>query len=131
MKRPNRWIQLGIVLLALMMIAAVVAACGNDETTTTTAPSETTASSTESTSASTETTAAPSTETTAGTSTTVAGLGDYNGADKEFIAELPEPTVEPGKQFTVGFLLNNGAVGTLVAIENAAQAQVESMGGKL
>jgi ribose transport system substrate-binding protein len=73
--------------------------------------------------ASTETTAAP------GTGTTV-GLGDYNGIDKEFIAELPQPTVEPGKTFTVGFLLNNGAVGTLVAIQKAAQAQVESMGGK-
>jgi len=132
MKRRRIWIQFGIVALALMMVVAVVAACGDDETTTSAAPTETTAApSSETTAASTETTAAPSTETTAGTSTTVAmDLGDYNGADKEYITELPEPNVPSGTEFTVGFLLNNGAVGTLVAIENAAQAQVEAMGGK-
>ena len=118
MKSHTQWLRFGIITLVLVAVVALVAACGG--TTTTTQAPATTASTAP---ASTETTAAP------GTPTTV-GLGDYTGADKEFVTELPAPTVEPGKTFTVGFLLNNGAVGTLVAIEKAAQAQVESMGGK-
>jgi ribose transport system substrate-binding protein len=124
MKSQTQWLRFGIVALVLVAVVALVAACGGTTETTqapaTTAASDTTASTAP---ASTETTAAP------GTATTV-GLGDYKGADTEFVTGLPEPTVEPGKTFTVGFLLNNGAVGTLVAIEKAAQAQVESMGGK-
>ena len=132
MKGRTLFKQLGIIALVLVTVALVVAACGGTTATTqtsaTTVVPNTTASSTP---ASSETTAAPGTETTATSSTaTTVGLGDYKGIDKGFITELPQPTVDTSKQFTVGFLLNNGAVGTLVAIEKAAQAQVESMGGK-
>ncbi len=131
MKNHTHLMRYAILALVLMMVVGVAAACGGT-TSTTQSPTTTAApTTTASTPASSETTAPPATETTTAPSTeTTSGLGEYNGADKQFITELPEPTVEAGKQFTVGFLLNNGAVGTLVAIEKAAQAQVESMGGK-
>ena len=118
MKNQTQWLRFGIIALVLVAIVGLVAACGG--TTETTVAPATTASTAP---ASSDTTAAP------GTVTTV-DLGDYKGADTEFVTELPQPTVEPSKTFTVGFLLNNGAVGTLVAIQKGAQAQVESMGGK-
>lgn len=132
MKKHARWVKSGVLLLVLVAVVFVMAACGETTTTTqapsTTAAPETTVSTAP---ASSDTSAAPSTDTTGGTSeTTAPNLGDYNGIDKEFIGELPAPTVVAGKEFTVGFLLNNGAVGTLVAIQKAAQAQVEELGGK-
>ena len=122
MKDHTNWMKFGILAVVLVVVVALATACGGSTATTESSATTVAPSTTASMPASTETTA-PSTETTI-------GLGDYTGADKEFVTELPEPNVEPGKQFTVGFLLNNGAVGTLVAIEKAAQAQVESMGGK-
>lgn len=127
MRSRALWKQLGIITLVLLSVVALIAGCGGTTGTTET-PATTVAPGTTATTipASSETTAPPATETTV---TTVAA-GGYEGIDKEFIGELPEPTVEAGKQFTVGFLLNNGAVGTLVAIQKAAQARVEAMGGK-
>lgn len=129
----NLWKQCGVLALLLLIIIAAVSACGGTtETTVTSSTTVTTAAPSTTTSAapsSSETTAPPATQTTV-TPTTVGGIGDYTGIDKEFINELPEPTAQAGKPFTVGFLLNNGAVGTLVAIQKAAQAQVEALGGK-
>ncbi len=121
MRSRALWKQLGIITMVLLTVAALIAGCGG-----TTGTTQTPATTVTTTPAGSETTAPPTTEMTA---TTVAA-GGYDGIDKEFIGKLPEPTVEAGKQFTVGFLLNNGAVGTLVAIETAAQARVEAMGGK-
>ena len=112
MKSRSSWTKLGIIAFVLVSMIVVVAACGGTTETTGTSA----------------TTVAPSTETTA-TPTTV-GLGDYNGIDKEFIAELAEPVKKPDLQFKVGFLLNNGAVNTLVAIQNAAEARITELGGE-
>ncbi len=131
MKSRTRFAHLGVLVFALAFVMIVVAACGGTtETTQSSATTATTASTTttSSTSGSETTEATPST--TATTAATSYGPADYNGIDKEFLGELPEPTIEQGRQFTVGFLLNNGAVGTLVAIMKSAQAQVEAMGGK-
>jgi len=135
MKSRISWRHLGIIALVVLALGLLAAGCGDESTdTTATTAAPTTASTTP---ASSETTG-PSTSETTGTSTpgttgTTGGngaLGDYDGIDKDFVGELPEPTTEPGREFTVGFLLNNGAVGTLVAIQKSAQAQVEAMGGK-
>ena len=123
------WKQSGIVALVLLVVVVLVAACGGTTATTVTSATTVAPSTTASTTpASSETTAPPTTQ--ASTTSTTAGVAGYTGIDKEFIGELPAPTAQAGKQFTVGFLLNNGAVGTLVAIEKAAQAEVEALGGK-
>jgi ribose transport system substrate-binding protein len=138
MSHRTLWMKLGIVMLVLGTIVVLVASCGGT-TTTTSQAATTVAPSTETTApASTETTAAGSTTTAAaGSTTTVAGStgttlvpSDYNGPDKQYITLLSEPTPQSGLTFKVGFLLNNGAVGTLVAIEKSAQDEITKLGGQ-
>jgi ribose transport system substrate-binding protein len=132
MKSRTKWLQCGVLVLALLLVVVLATACGGDgdtESSDTSAASSTTAA----TSPESSDTTAPSGTTTSAATPTTGGstaAGDYDGIDKEFITELPEPTGPASEEFTVGFLLNNGAVGTLVAIQKAAQAQVEALGGK-
>ena len=140
MNSRTKWLHYGGLVLVLILVVAFATACGGDgdtESSDTSAASSTTAATTPASSdttapATSDTTAPSGTPTSAATPTTVGSAvpAGYDGIDKEFITALPEPTGPASEEFTVGFLLNNGAVGTLVAIQDAAQAQVEALGGK-
>ena len=68
---------------------------------------------------------------TAGSASAVSAANDsaYDGTDKGYFKTLPQPTVKPGAPFKVGFLQTNGGQSFLLAMQNAAQAEVEKLGG--
>jgi ribose transport system substrate-binding protein len=53
----------------------------------------------------------------------------YDGTDKGNFNTLPAPTVKPGIAFKVGFLNTNGGQPFLLAMQNAAEAEVNKLGG--
>jgi ribose transport system substrate-binding protein len=53
----------------------------------------------------------------------------YDGTDKGNFTTLPQPTVRPGTAFKVGFLQTNGGQPFLVAMQDAAEAEVNELGG--
>jgi ribose transport system substrate-binding protein len=53
----------------------------------------------------------------------------YDGTDSGNFKTLVEPTVKPGTPFKVGFLNTNGGQPFLVAMQNAAEAEVKKLGG--
>jgi ABC-type sugar transport system substrate-binding protein len=55
---------------------------------------------------------------------------DYDGPDAEFFQEVPRPEVS-AEPVTVGFLQISGAQPVLQAMQEAAQAEVEALGGTM
>jgi ribose transport system substrate-binding protein len=53
----------------------------------------------------------------------------YNGSDKGHFDILTEPKQVPGTSFEVGFLNTNAGQSSLFAMQNAAKAEVERLGG--
>ena len=53
----------------------------------------------------------------------------YNGTDKGNFKLLGQPTVKAGTAFKVGFLQTNGGQPFLLAMQNAAEAEVTKLGG--
>jgi len=53
----------------------------------------------------------------------------YDGTDKGNFKLLPEPAVKAGTAFKVGFLQTNGGQPFLLAMQNAAEAEVKKLGG--
>jgi ribose transport system substrate-binding protein len=54
---------------------------------------------------------------------------DYDGTDKGNFKTLAQPIVKAGTPFKVGFLNTNGGQPALLAMQQAAQAEVEKLGG--
>jgi ribose transport system substrate-binding protein len=104
----------GIGLAVTLTAAGALAACGSG----TGAPESSGASSSAAAQAA-RTSLAPS-----------AAVDDgYDGTDKGHFATLAEPAVKPGTPFKVGFLNTNGGQAILLAMQKAAQAEVEKLGG--
>jgi ribose transport system substrate-binding protein len=101
----------GIGLAVTLTAAAALAACGSGASTSVSADSPDLAVG--------QASLAPSTAVDSG----------YDGTDKGHFATLDEPTVRPGQQFKVGFLNTNGGQAILLAMQKAAQAEVEKLGG--
>ena len=53
----------------------------------------------------------------------------YNGTDRGHFTVLPEPEVKAGASFKVGFLNANAGQPILLAMQKAAQAEAEKLGG--
>jgi ribose transport system substrate-binding protein len=53
----------------------------------------------------------------------------YDGTDKGNFKTLPEPTIKSGTPFKVGFLNTNAGQPILLAMQNAAKAEVKKLGG--
>ena len=131
MSKHRRWISIGLVVLVVAMVSVVVAACGGGTSTTTTAATTaTTVAATTTTAAGTETTAA-STETTVASTGTTLDLAGYTGPDAQYIASgLPEPTVQAGYKFKVGYLEPWAGGQVLKTITNECQKKIEALGGQ-
>jgi ABC-type sugar transport system substrate-binding protein len=131
MNKRQGLLNIGLIVLVLAMVAFVVAACGGDSSTeTTAATTATTAAAPTTTAASTENTVAPTDTTTASTGTTL-DLAGYSGPDAPYLsAGLPEPAVQAGFEFTVGYLQPWAGASVLLAVETACQAETEALGGK-
>ena len=56
---------------------------------------------------------------------------NYDGTDKGNFKTLTEPTVKPGTAFKVGFLNTNGGQPFLLAMQKAAEAEVNKLGGSV
>lgn len=103
--------------LAITVAAAsALAACGSDATGPTKASSGAASSA-----------AAKSAQTPCASSTAVDP--SYGGTDKGYFTTLPQPTVNSGRKFKIGFLNTNGGQPFLVAMQKAAQAEVQKFGG--
>lgn len=55
----------------------------------------------------------------------------YDGPELKLLGAVAGPTSKTGTPFRVGFLQVNGAVGNLQAVEQAARAEVEKLGGSI
>jgi ribose transport system substrate-binding protein len=59
----------------------------------------------------------------------VAVPDSYDGTDRGNFTLLPEPTVKAGRSFKVGFLNTNAGQPFLLAMQKAARAETEKLGG--
>ena len=55
----------------------------------------------------------------------------YDGPDQPYFVEVDRPTKVDGQDFEVGFLQISGAQPVLVAMQDAAQEEVEELGGTM
>jgi len=56
---------------------------------------------------------------------------EYDGTDAGHFKVLTQPTVVPGTSFKVGFLDTNAGQPILLAMQNAAKAEIERLGGSV
>lgn len=54
----------------------------------------------------------------------------YTGPDAKYFTPLPTPKVEAGAKFTVGYLNISEGNSVLLAMQNAAKAETEALGGR-
>ena len=67
--------------------------------------------------------------TSAAAALSIAVPAGYNGTDRGHFTVLPEPEVKAGASFKVGFLNTNAGQPILLAMQKAAQAETEKLGG--
>jgi ribose transport system substrate-binding protein len=65
----------------------------------------------------------------AGSALSTAVPASYDGTDRGHFTVLPEPRTKPGTPFKVGFLNTNAGQPILLAMQKAAQAEAEKLGG--
>ncbi len=107
MSVARQWRGRGLSLAVAITFAGTLAACSSSSNSTSSAPTSAAASS----------------------SLSTAIDDSYDGTDKGNFHTLAEPAIKPGTPFKVGFLNTNGGQPFLLAMQNAAAAEVRKLGG--